>query len=352
VKLRLYYSNPVYRTRKMNRHGSRGGHAYGPVREGVLALILSLACGVSWAKTGFQGESQVAESRGPRPDSNYEAFNEDTFARDSPYRAAASVVGLILLQLDDEPRPFCSGLLISSKYILTARHCLQQRIANTDEWEPLRPQQIIFELDYLKYGSAAKTYPLKVVPVEIGPGDLDFAVLEAINDIPLGNRKIPVPGGDPRPKEDLYVIHYPGGETLKLTRRECRAADRPEDGHFFRHVCDTEPGSSGAPVFNINFELIGIHTFSGKGQGSTNGGILLSRIMEFTKSAEGWRLLQKSESKTKVYPLVEQHSSTEAFLLWDASADVLYLVPKAGGDVKRREGGEISWANIGKATKE
>jgi V8-like Glu-specific endopeptidase len=293
------------------------------------------------------------------------------------------------LQLDDEPKPFCSGLLISSKYILTARHCLQQRIANTDVWEPLKPQQIIFELDYLKYGSAGKTYPLKVVPVEVGTGDLDFAVLEAINAIPLGNRKIPVPGGDPTPKEDLYVIHYPGGETLKLTRRECRAADRPEDGHFFRHVCDTEPGSSGAPVFNINFELIGIHTFSGKGQGSTNGGILLSRIMDqssivktalehgsrtfvattttprhlvtdlftlaggltFAKSAEGWRLSQKSELKTKVNPLVEQRSSAEAFILWDASADVLYLVPKAGGDVKRKEGGEISWTNIGKATR-
>jgi hypothetical protein len=40
----------------------------------------------------------------------------------------------------------------------------------------LKPQQIIFEIDYFKYGAAAKMYPLRLVPVELGTGDVMLIV--------------------------------------------------------------------------------------------------------------------------------------------------------------------------------
>jgi hypothetical protein len=353
---------------------------------GFLAIVSSGGFNLAYAQNATEHHSN--ESRGPRPLSGY----EDVYplARDSEFRAAATPVGQILLKLENRTLPMCSGILISPKYVLTARHCLQFEDPATNVLEDLKPSGITFELDYLEYGTSATKVSLKTEPIERGPGDLDFMVLETTADVSLKSRRIPAGGQDPTAKQDLYIIHYPGGQILEVSRYGCRASEKPLDGHYLRHRCDTDEGSSGAPIFNTHFELMGIHLSGGKSDGYDNIGLLLSAIesqssivktalktygtKEFpvqaakpqelvalkfvlpngqtiTKNQTGWMLVLAPQGGKSV-PLRQQAASdNDNFLLWDPTNDEFYLVPKNGGTIKQKGGSEMPWTDIGKAVK-
>jgi hypothetical protein len=71
----------------------------------------------------------------------------------------------------------------------------------------------------------------------------------------------PCPLGDPasaRPDEPVFLISYPLGGPLALSVRDTRFVSRL--GVAVGYFAATQPGSSGAPVFDDDWNLIGIHS--------------------------------------------------------------------------------------------
>ena len=82
----------------------------------------------------------------------------------------------------------------------------------------------------------------------------------------------------------MLVIHHPGGLPKHVTRGQCRGRQTwppmQQKIELF-HLCDTLPGSSGAPIFSDNDNaLIGIHRAGPTvtSLNSTNFGIMISAI--------------------------------------------------------------------------
>jgi Trypsin-like peptidase domain len=61
---------------------------------------------------------------------------------------------------------------------------------------------------------------------------------------------------DFQPGEALFLLHYPAAKPLKLSEGRLIAADFP---YRLRYEAETAGGSSGAPVFDRNFRLVGLH---------------------------------------------------------------------------------------------
>lgn len=64
--------------------------------------------------------------------------------------------------------------------------------------------------------------------------------------------------GDP-----LNIFHYPGAQRQRVTLHNGNLAyldDGSELDPFFWHTCDTQRGSSGAPVLNRHWQVVGVHS--------------------------------------------------------------------------------------------
>src|SRR4029079_11383315 len=77
---------------------------------------------------------------------------------------------------------------------------------------------------------------------------------------PLAIRKAP-----PAANDLVYVVHHPTGKPKQISI-ECPVAEaehagwKPGSGLTeFTHRCDTEAGSSGAPVLDAKGDIVGLH---------------------------------------------------------------------------------------------
>lgn len=66
-------------------------------------------------------------------------------------------------------------------------------------------------------------------------------------------KQLPQPTG----REHVYMIGHPLGRDLEFSLQDCLLLDRDETRLHYR--TPSEPGSGGSPLFNDNWELIGIH---------------------------------------------------------------------------------------------
>ena len=59
-------------------------------------------------------------------------------------------------------------------------------------------------------------------------------------------------------KSSVYIIHYPNGNQNEISFGQIKAISL--DNINILHLCNTLPGSSGGPIFNmINYKVMGIH---------------------------------------------------------------------------------------------
>jgi S1-C subfamily serine protease len=123
-----------------------------------------------------------------------------------------------------------------------------------------------------------------------GEKDDDWAVIE----IAEMKRDWPILSLDaapaPRVGDPAYILQHPGGQQKRLGYVRNTISD--VDDRVVKYLTDTEPGSSGSPVFDTEARLIAVHhaggrafEVAGKPPVAKNEGIRISRVLGRMKSS-------------------------------------------------------------------
>jgi endonuclease G, mitochondrial len=201
--------------------------------------------------------------------------------------AAARAVGRIDVR-DDSERivGYGTGSLVSPQLVLTNHHVLPNgNVAATSaiefnyqdglDGQPLKPQ--LFEFDPATFFLADDERDFALVAVRAKAGALDQ----------FGSNPLIEAEGKGVIGENVTIVQHPRGQKKQIALRENQFVDLADP--FVHYRADTEPGSSGSPVFNDQWEIIALHHAGVPAPehpetgGYINEGILVRRIMEFIR---------------------------------------------------------------------
>jgi hypothetical protein len=221
-------------------------------------------------------------------------------------------------------RPMGTGFLVGPGAVLTNYHVVESVIDEQDD-----PAGVVLRFDYKRLGGGAQIYPgqeyrlasspgsrwlvdssrysdvdLELDPKSGDPGheELDYALLQvqgAPGEEPIGSHAEPgaplrgwidLPESEHtfEPDSPLFIVQHPRGAALKLALDTRAVVGLYGDGRRVRYRTNTEPGSSGSPVFDQNWNLVALH-HSGDPASimpSYNEGIPITRVAELIRARE------------------------------------------------------------------
>jgi hypothetical protein len=181
----------------------------------------------------------------------------------SGWMRQADNVGLVMPSWEHENRG-CSGLALAGDLLLTNWHCgWIEGLADKEAWNDqiCRDTLIDFSFD-----GDQRSAEYRCIDVLTSNDKLDYALLR-IKSIDLARhlRGMTLATERPRVGTDLVVLHHPAGLRKQLSR-ECIVLEADKAGwrdaapSRFTHLCDTAPGSSGAPVLDEETgRVVGLH---------------------------------------------------------------------------------------------
>ncbi len=282
-----------------------------------LADYLSPDRQTNYPATSFgEGPIQMDETSGAsRFTTGFEELKQSfepltTYSSDFAWRRHARSIGSLQVQWNDADGDVgrCTAFFITPTHVMSAQHCIQP---DPDKGRH-SVHKILLVLNYLESGSQTYAFSVAREPVERSPAilagtdGLDYAVFhvdlsEEVKGQTLPEELQPVPLSIVAEAPDiadgpqrLYILHHPAQHPLLLTSYDCRTALRrdPVLQHTFAHVCDTLPGSSGAPIFALPGDyVIGMH-FKGANDfvndASPNRSQLISAIADHSAVGSGF----------------------------------------------------------------
>ena len=176
-----------------------------------------------------------------------------------------------------------SGSLVSPRLLLTNHHVLPSadvaRLSAAEfnyqdgvDGKPLQPVLLPLDPDTFFINDQDRDFAL----VAVGASERDLAQ--------FGFNRLIEAQGKAIIGDFVTIVQHPGGQKKQVALRDNRIVDELE--FFLHYEADTEPGSSGSPVFNDQWEVVALHHASvptpEHGAGTfLNEGIRASRILLF-----------------------------------------------------------------------
>jgi len=169
------------------------------------------------------------------------------YSEEFPWRVNGKSVGRLDIFWEGEngkklrrPNKPCTAFFVDTDKIMTAGHCggVEDSFVLDVEPKPLEHEYNRDDNDTVDYAL------LQIVPESLNKiAEIDRP--EPLNFVADGSDKL-------TEKQRLYVLHHPKANPLRLTNYSCRTTDkRAVRKRRIAHVCDTLPGSSGAPIFAV-----------------------------------------------------------------------------------------------------
>jgi endonuclease G, mitochondrial len=204
--------------------------------------------------------------------------------------AAARAVGRVNIRdAGGRMTGFGTGSLVSPELLLTNHHVLPDaETARTSviefnyqdgvDGKPLAA--VVHQLDAERFFLADEERDFALVAVAATPEQL----------APFGFNRLIEAEGKAIIGEFVTIVQHPRGEKKQVALRENRIVDIPD--RFLHYAADTEPGSSGSPVFNDQWEVVALHHASVPAPerrelgGFLNEGIRISRILACVREQE------------------------------------------------------------------
>jgi V8-like Glu-specific endopeptidase len=195
------------------------------------------------------------------------------------HRASRAVARLCVPQVfDGQPRMngnqpslvVGTGWLIAPTLLVTNHHVVSARFAADP---PPRMSDLVLQatgaqawFDYVDAMKGSVIYP--ITGLEASDDQLDYAVLRvagaSLNEqrpvTDWGFLRLSPPTSVLRTGQPLNIVQHPGGDVkhIAIRRNDCVSASVDE----FLYLTDTLPGSSGSPVFNDDWQVVGLHRAS------------------------------------------------------------------------------------------
>ncbi|MEI9429859.1 DNA/RNA non-specific endonuclease [Mesorhizobium sp. Cs1299R1N3] len=182
-------------------------------------------------------------------------------------QTAKSVCRVKTLGMASGPPDYATGFLATAALLVTNNHVLPD-----GETASRSLAEFGYELDANFVERRGRIFPFAPMEAFYTSVDLDFTIV-AIS--PMGHDGTPITdfgvlplipmSGKGITGEHVSIIQHPGGGTKQVVVRENRiiALDEKKfpriNPAFIHYTADTEPGSSGAPVFNDQWDLVAIH---------------------------------------------------------------------------------------------
>jgi endonuclease G len=237
-------------------------------------------------------------------------------------RCARAVARVVWTDRPAESNWQGTAFLISDWLALTNQHVLESADAAADA-------ALEFDYEYDEEGGERRARRVALDPARLfmanqRPGELDYAVVavapaargaapgQARGHLPLIPRRGKAQNGEP-----LNLIHHPGGARKRITVRDSRLLGMDE--HTLHYSGDTLGGSSGAPVFNDQWEVVALH-FGGRAKRDAQGRRVLVDGSPWDPSMPTDRIDYEFNVGVRVSTLVRDLRERAADLATDAAA--------------------------------
>jgi V8-like Glu-specific endopeptidase len=187
--------------------------------------------------------------------------------RESPDQVAEKIIGentlrdIALLEIALEaaravariatPVSLGTGFLVARDLFMTNNHVIEDRPA---------AEQSEYQFDYQLDRHGAEV-PVRTLRARAGGlfhtnVELDYTVLQ-LAAVPDDLPGLTVKAERARRDQRVNIIQHPGGHYKKISMQNNFVAYA--DARVIQYTTSTEPGSSGSPVFDNDFEVVGIH---------------------------------------------------------------------------------------------
>ena len=236
--------------------------------------------------------------------------------------SVARAVGRITIRQNGRRFGYGTGFLVSPELLLTNHHVLESSELAVDSF-------VEFDFFERQDGRTNPTVVHRLKPERffLNDKDLDYAFVAVASQsdegFPLTDRgfiHLIAESGKALIGEPVNVIQHPAGNPQQIAIRNNNITDIIDD--FLHYAADTERGSSGSPVFNMQWELAALH-HSGVPLRNAQGQILMIDGHVFDGRPENEeRITWKANEGVRISSIVDNVKSK---LSVDSNTDGLEL---------------------------